>query len=429
MGTIKERKMISKRAPFLLRIPFNVILLAMVHGLEHFHLVSLPALFLLFQHDFDLTYTNLGTLVFLRGVLSFLQPVAGFFVDRWGAKIMLILSCLILGISTFGLAFSPTFLFLLLFQFIQGIGSISIHPAGYSLSGKISSNQPMGRRMSLQSFGGFFGNATGFLVIAFIGSYLGWRSTLLFLSFIGFIFAFLLTRVKYPIAQQVEQASDERAIKKANGKNSGTDSNKDSDSKVEGLLQNQLKKSYAPLVVIAVASAFHGIFSHSLSSFLPTFLSANYGVSVSEAGFLSSILYFSALGGLLVGGEVSDKVDRVYLITTFSIIAAVFFLVLALVPLSTFVLVFVLILIGFGVYFVNPARHSLTMEVSKTGSEGRTFGLTFGLAFGGGAIAAPLLGYLADFYSIRVAFASILTVSALVTAFTFLLLKKWGYGR
>lgn len=404
----------KSRLLLIFRIPSNLVLLAIVHGFEHFCAVSLPALFLLFQKDFDLTFASLGTLVFIRGILSLFQPLAGILVDRWGGKILLSISCTILGFSALGLSLSPTFLSLLFFQLIQGVGSISIHPASYSLIGKLDIEQPMGRRMSIQTFGGFFGSASSFVIMTFFGSHFGWRITLALLSILGFLFTYLIHRIHFSLVEEKVTSIDEKNCK--------------NERAPEESPLKEKTPSYMPLIIIIVVAAFHGIFSHSLSSFLPTFLSVNYGKTVSEAGFLSSILYYTALIGLLFGGEIADRVNRVNLISIFSLFASILFLLLSLLHFPTVLLVILLIVIGFSVYFVIPARHLLTMEVAQKGKEGRTFGFTFGLSFGGGAIAAPFLGYLADIFSIRVAFASILSTSTLLIALIILSLKKWGYG-
>lgn len=381
-------------------VPLKVVLLALAHGLDHIYMISLPALFPLLQRDLGLTYTQLGFLVSMRGIFGFLQPVAGFLVDRWGAKSLLAWCYTIMGLSFLGLASSPAFIFLLIFQFLVGIGSTVVHPASYSLVGRIK-GQPLGRKMAFHSFFGFLGTTIGLAVIGTFGSLLGWRWTLALLSLPGFLATYFLLKASFPpsIGKKIPMKKVERGV---------------------------VNPLY-PLLVIGVAGAFQGMFSSSLSSFLPTFLTGIYGYGVAEAGFYSSILFVGGLIGLLAGGEIVERVDRVLLISILSLGVTILIIGLSLIMLPASLLVLLLLSIGFCKFFANPSRLSLTTEISPVGAEGRAFGLTFGLSFAGGALAAPVTGFLADTFGIQQAFLFI-SVVALLAGITILFLKRWRYG-
>lgn len=392
--------MITIKGP-LKDVPLKVLLLAFVHGLDHFYMISLPALFPLLQQDLGLTYTQLGFLVSMRGIFGFFQPVAGFLVDRWGAKFLLAWCYSVMGIAFLGLAFSPAFLFLLLFQILMGIGSTVVHPASYSLVGRIK-GQPLGRKMAFHSFFGFLGTTIGLVLISAFGAALGWRWALALLSLPGFVATFFLLKANFP-----------PAVKKK--------------SPIKAREQGVVNPLY-PLLVLGISGAFQGMFGNSLSSFLPTFLTSIYGFSVSEAGLFSSILFVGGLIGLLAGGEIVERVDRVFLIFIFSVGLTLLVFALSLFTFPAFLLVFLLLAIGFCKFFGTPSRLSLTTEISPAGAEGRAFGLTFGLSFAGGALAAPVTGFLADSLGIGNAFLYI-SMMVLVAGATILFLKRWRYGR
>lgn len=383
-------------------VPITILLLALVHGLDHFYMISLPAIFPLLLGELGLTYTQLGFLVAMRGIFGFFQPLAGFLVDRWGARMLLSWCFSLMALAFLGLALSPSYSYLLFFQFLVGLGCTVVHPASYSLVGRIK-GQPLGRRMAFHSFFGFLGTTVGLAFTGAFASLVGWRFTLAFLSIPGFLSTFFLLRMKFPPPVKKEKKPVQREKKL------------------------QVNPLY-PLLVLALSGAFQGMFNNSLSSFLPTFLTGTYGLNVARAGFYSSVLYVGGLIGLLAGGEVTERVDRVFLIFSFSLGLTVMVFGLSLFSFPPFFLLAFLLVMGFCQFFSVPSRLSLTTDISPSGAEGRAFGLTFGLSFAGGALAAPITGFLADTFGIQQAFL-FLSLIVLCMGITILFLKRWKYGK
>src|SRR5258708_29710620 len=70
------------------------------HSLSHFYGLTLPPLFPLMQSELGLSYTALGFLMTLLAITSGLgQVVAGFLVDRFGARILLVSGLALMGIG------------------------------------------------------------------------------------------------------------------------------------------------------------------------------------------------------------------------------------------------------------------------------------------------------------------------------------------
>lgn len=383
-------------------IPIVVLLLAMVHGLDHAYMISLPAIFPLLMEEMGLTYTQLGFLVSVRGIFGFFQPLAGYLVDRWGARLLLSWCFSLMALAFLGLAVSPSFSFLLFFQLLMGVGGTVVHPASYSLVGRIR-GQPLGRRMAFHSFFGFLGTTVGLAFTGAFASVVGWRMALSFLSIPGFLSTFFLLRVQIP--PPVDRQKQE-AVKTGRG---------------------PVVNPLYPLLVLAISGAFQGMFNNSLSSFLPTFLTGTYGLGVARAGFFASILFAGGLIGLLAGGEVTHRVDRVFFIFSLSMGVTLLVLSLSVFTFPPYFLLVFLLVMGFCQFFSTPSRLSLTADVSPSGAEGRAFGLTFGLSYAGGALAAPVTGFLADIFGIQSAFLFV-SLMAFLMGVTVLFLKRWRYG-
>ena len=82
------------------------------------------------------TQENIGLLLSyytLPGV--FLTPIMGAFIDRIGAKRMLILSLGLYAIAGFTSIFAETFSILLFWRIIQGIGAVSLLPIAMIIVG------------------------------------------------------------------------------------------------------------------------------------------------------------------------------------------------------------------------------------------------------------------------------------------------------
>ena len=91
----------------------NIQVLALVgsgHAVSHFYLLALPPLFPLLRDELDLSYAALGLLVTLFNVATgFTQVPAGFLVDRFGARRLLLLGLALMGAAMTSLGFAPSY--------------------------------------------------------------------------------------------------------------------------------------------------------------------------------------------------------------------------------------------------------------------------------------------------------------------------------
>src|ERR1700722_5452754 len=79
-------------------------LVSAAHFVSHFYFLLLPPLFVLIRADYGVSYAELGLPIALFNIVSALmQTPAGFVVDRFGARPMLIAG-LALGAGAVGLA-------------------------------------------------------------------------------------------------------------------------------------------------------------------------------------------------------------------------------------------------------------------------------------------------------------------------------------
>ena len=88
----------------------------------------------------DLSFTQMGV---LGGMLifsaSFLQPLYGYFSDRWNSRVFTALGPAIAGVFICTLGSISSYPLMLAVVFVGGVGSAAFHPQGTSLASRSSS--------------------------------------------------------------------------------------------------------------------------------------------------------------------------------------------------------------------------------------------------------------------------------------------------
>ena len=160
------------------------------HTTDHFLQLVLPPLFPLLKVTYGVSYTDLGLLMALFWVASGLcQTPAGFLVDRFGARRVLVggLATLSCAIVLIGLA--PTFSLMFPLMVIAGVGNSVFHPADYSLLTASVSKHYLARAYGVHTFGGNLGWALAPMIILGLSSLVGWHTALVLAGLFGLLIA------------------------------------------------------------------------------------------------------------------------------------------------------------------------------------------------------------------------------------------------
>ncbi len=363
------------------------LFLSATHAVEHILSASLPPLYVMIKNNLGLSYTEVGLLSTVRQTVSGLvQAPAGITVDRMGARKPLAIGFVIVSLSLLLSGWSPTFSILLLVQGLSGLGSSAFHPATYAIVSRIAGEGKVGKKMGIHTFGGFLGTTVSFALVAYLGSRFGWRQALMLLSIPGFIVSVLFWKL-FDIDERPSAGPSRQT-------GSGT-------------------KGIAPGILALVGvTTINGMFSRGLSSFMPVFLSAAYGMSVTQAGIYSTIMTGTGCIGLLIGGTLADKYSKAAIIATSSVLMSITSLMLAGTTLTTAALTGVLVFSGLAQYTSNPSQTSLVTEFASIESQGSLFGMTFASSFLGGSVVTVVAGWMADTWGIRSIFLLLTALAA-----------------
>ena len=174
----------------------TISLVSLAHGLSHFFQIATAVVFPLIKDDLDVSYAALGGTVALYYTVSGIcQTLAGFAVDRFGARRVLFFGLVLstAGALIAGLAHSYTML--LVAALVGGLGNSVFHPCDFSILNARVDKQRLGYAFSWHGIAGFLGYAAAPTYAIAMVSAAGWRGALLGASALGaVVIAFLVTQ-------------------------------------------------------------------------------------------------------------------------------------------------------------------------------------------------------------------------------------------
>ena len=355
-------------------------LVGVAHGTSHFFHLILAPLFPWIKDAFGLSYAELGFLMTVFFIVSGVgQFLAGFLVDRYGALQVLFGGMALLGFSALGLAMSSSYLMLMFFAGVAGLGNSIFHPSDFTILNRRVSQPRLAHAFSWHGVAGSIGWAVAPPILAGLAALYSWHIALLF----GAALAFSVLALLVVFRERLDTREIEAAIVKAN-KNQGTASGID----------------FMKLPAVWICFAFFAFTAMALGviqSFTPAALNASSGVAVGIGTACVTAYMLANAAGTLAGGFLAAKAaqhDRVVAgaLGTAALIAAT--IATGMIPTALLIIFFAMM--GFGSGIAGPSRDLLVRAAAPKNATGRVYGVVYSGLDAGLAIAPPIFGAAMD---------------------------------
>jgi MFS family permease len=311
--------------------------------------------------------------------------------------------------------FDGAFLVMCLSMLLCGVGTSVVHPTLYPMISENVREANKGKVMGVFGSAAKVGDAATPILVGVLILVLIWQEIMLVLGLFGVVFSAVLfvalAGFETEPAEVHTTAGDEE--------------------ETETVWESDNRKYVYPMVVIYLFFITRGFAGRGVKTFVPAFVVGVYGYTVTVAGvsfaaesianfYFSTLLVVGAGTQLLVGWYVDSSDARTVLIACM-VAATVGILALAYLLLSPLWLLVVLLVVGIGIWGLNPARDMLISDVTPAEREGRTFGYLWTAAHLTSAIIPTFVGYIADTFGLRQSFG-VLAIGSFLAAVSVLLL-------
>ena len=379
----------------------TISLVALAHGLSHFFQIATAMVFPLIKDDLGVSYVALGGTVALYYTVSGLcQTLAGFMVDRYGARRVLFFGLVLstLGALIAGLAHS--YAMLVAAAVVGGMGNSVFHPCDFSILNARVNQQRLGYAFSGHGIAGYLGYAAAPLYAVVVTAMVGWRGALLGAALLGVIIIVLLAVLRAAIH-----------VEPADGRKPGLEGGLAADIRV--LLSLPVLMCFGYFVLVAVPFV-------AMQNFGIVASMALYGVSAVLASAALTAYLLGGAAGILTGGFIAARTPRHDLVAVCGVaVSAGFMFLIAAAWLPAALLPALCAAAGFATGMTGPSRDLIVRATTPPGSTGKVYGFVYSGLDAGSMVTPMYFGWLLDggrpavvFYTVVV--AAILTIATVL---------------
>jgi MFS transporter, FSR family, fosmidomycin resistance protein len=377
-----------------------LLLLGSTHLLNDLIQALIPAIYPSIKDKYALDFVQIGIITLTFQIAgSLLQPLVGHYTDQHPMPYSTAIGMIFTLVGVLSLAFSASYLMILVSVACIGVGSSIYHPEATRMARYASGNR-QGLAQGIFQVGGQVGGALSPLLAALIivprgQTTLSWFAALVILAMVLMV----------GIARQ--HTTIRTQFLAATSSHSGASASHRSHSRAAVWLG---------LGVLSLLMFSKLAYVESFRSFYTFYLIDRFGVSIGTSQLMLFIFFLSSAAGVLLGGIVGDKIGR-YNIIWISILGPLpLTLLLPHVDFFWTGVLTVLINLIMASAFASIMIYAMELVSHRIGLIG---GLFYGLSFGMGGIAAAILGGMADRIGIERVYqlCSFLPLVGLLTVF------------
>ena len=374
-------------------------ILSLGHLITDINQGALPAILPFFIAAYDLSYTAAAGIVFASNLASsIIQPVFGYAADRFSKPWLLSIGLILAGFGLGLTGLCRSYHLIMILAIISGIGIAAYHPEAARLV-NFEAGDRKNTAMSIFGVGGTIGFAVGpFLITAPLLQW-GLKGTVILVFPVTFMALFMAT-----------QFSRFKSIARENNKQHNCGSNREEK-------EDWWAFSRLTVVIIGRSVIFYG-----LNTFIPIYWISHLHQSKMMGAFALTLFAGSGIAGNLIGGTLADRFGKKKVIIT-GFIGLTLLLPIFILINNVFIAFGLMIPIGLILY----ATYSPSIVMGQDylpNRVGLSSGITLGVAISIGGAATPLIGRIADIYTVWYGIATIACLPVLVTAVAMSLPEK-----
>ena len=357
-----------------------IALLCSAHFFSHFYQLALPPLFPLLGVTYGVGFAELGLLMSVFYLASGVgQTAAGFLVDRYGARRLLLAGAALLSGSILLVGVVPSYAWALPLMALAGLGNSVFHPADFAILAAAVGKDRLGRAYGMHSVTGNAGWMVAPFTMVALATLWNWRAAVIVAGAAGLAVTAVL------IAQRGVLVDDTRAAHKASTGAPGF-----SLADVRLLASPPVLLCFAFFVLIAMVVI-------GFQAFSVTVLHTDHGIPLTAANSILTAFLAGFVAGILPGGYAADRTRHHDRLALFALSTAGLLLFLAgSVPMPTLTLGAIMAVTGFLFGSVMPSRDMIVRRVAPEGSTGKVFGFVYSGLDVGGAIVPISIGAMID---------------------------------
>jgi len=355
-----------------------IALVGLAHGTSHFYHLILAALFPWLKPAFGLTYAELGLLLTAFFVVSGIgQALAGFVVDRVGARRVLFFGMTMLGVSALVLSAAGSYPALMAGALLAGVGNSIFHPADYTLLNQRVSRARLAHGFSVHGISGNIGWAAAPLFMTSVAALSSWRMALAYAAILPFAVLGILFLNRAHLRPEPKPATPAAAAVEGAG-----------------------TMSFLRLPAVWMCFAFFFLTAVSLGgiqAFASIGLMQLYGISRELATGSYTAYMLASAGGMLLGGFVgAGRQDHDRTVAIAFAVAAALALLLGAAIVPGWLALPLMALVGFFSGVAGPSRDLMIRAAAPKNATGRVYGVVYSGLDSGLSVGPALFGLVMD---------------------------------
>ena len=359
-------------------------LVSLAHGSSHFFQLLLPPLFPLLKAEFNVSYAELGVLMMVFYTISGVcQTLAGFAVDRYGARRVLLFGVGMMALSALLSAIAPGFWMLAVCVVVAGLGNSVFHPSDFTILNARVDPKRLGHAFSVHGLSGSLGWAAAPLTITALSHAFGWRGALFAAGSAGLVLFGVLYASRRFLATANELTGPGAVTKAGSRKQQPAGG-------LRPLLTTPVLLCFGFFLLLAMALS--GLQSFAIPALL------DFGnVTLANATLALTCYFLGSTVGTLSGGFVAGWTKRHDFVAAAGMGGgALMFFLIAAGLVTAWMVIPVFALAGFASGITGPSRDLIVRGATAKGATGRVYGFVYSGLDTGSAIAPVLLGWLLD---------------------------------